>query len=107
MNKNCLLLTSPFRPNIGGVETHLDDLISEGTKKGVNFTVLTYQPLVTEARGKFKEKGKGFTIYRIPWIRMNLFLMLEKFPAFEFAYLFLKYTAENSSGKLKERRSNR
>ena len=88
MNKNCLLLTSPFRPNIGGVETHLDDLISEGTKKGVNFTVLTYQPLVTEARGKFKEKGKGFTIYRIPWIRMNLFLMLEKFPAFEFAYLF-------------------
>ena len=88
MTKSCLLLTSPFRPNIGGVETHLDDLISEGTKKGISFTVITYQPLVTNTTGVFKEKGKGLTVYRIPWLRMNLFLILEKFPAFEFAYLF-------------------
>lgn len=88
MNKNILILTTPFRPNIGGVETHLDDLISVGTKQGYNFSILTYQPLITKAVGKTIEKGRGFTVYRMPWIRMNLFLTLVRFPFFEFLYLF-------------------
>lgn len=86
--KRILILTTPFRPNVGGVETHLDDLISQATKKGWRFFVLTYQPLVTKAKGKTIEKGKGYIVYRIPWIRGGLFLKLEKYPILEFLYLF-------------------
>lgn len=86
--QSILLLTTPFRPNIGGVETHLDDLISAGEENGWDFEVLTYQPLVTNSRGATREKGKGYTITRIPWIRLNLFLKLEKYPILEFLYLF-------------------
>lgn len=88
MTKNILILTTPFRPNVGGVETHLDDLIEVGIKKGYKFYILTYQPLITKAHGQIIEKGKGFTVYRLPWIRMNLFLTLVRFPFFEFLYLF-------------------
>lgn len=88
MHKKILLLTTPFRPNIGGVETHLDDLIKEGAKQGLKFDVVTYQPLITKARGKTIEEGKGFVVYRIPWIRNNLFLKLEPYPILEFLYLF-------------------
>lgn len=88
MTKTILLLTTPFRPNVGGVETHLDDLIEVGIKKGYKFCILTYQPLITKAHGQTIEKGKGFTVYRMPWIRMNLFLTFVKFPFFEFLYLF-------------------
>lgn len=88
MNKYILILTSPFRPNIGGVETHLDDLIKAGLKWGFSFKVIAYQPLVTKARGKFIEKGKNYEIYRVPWPRFNLFLIFEKYPLLEFIYLF-------------------
>jgi len=88
VDKSVLLLTTPFRPNVGGVETHLDDLISEGVKRRIKFIVFTYQPLVTKAKGKTLEKGDGYIIYRIPWIRMNLFLKFEKYPFLEFIYLF-------------------
>jgi len=86
--KKILLITSPFRPNIGGVETHLDDLISAANEKDFVFDVVTYQPLVTRARGKFIERFSGNVIFRIPWPRFNLFLRLEKLPALEFLYLF-------------------
>src|SRR3989344_9034115 len=86
--KKILLITSPFRPNIGGVETHLDDLISAANEKGFVFDVVTYQPLVTRVRGKFIERFSGNVIFRIPWPRFNLFLRLEKLPALEFLYLF-------------------
>src|SRR3989344_7684652 len=88
MNKNVLILTTPFRPNVGGVETHLDDLINVGVKRNCNFYILTYQPLITKAFGPIIEKGQGFTVYRLPWVRMNLFLVFEKLPFFEFLYLF-------------------
>lgn len=88
MAKSILLLTTPFRPNVGGVETHLDDLIREGVKRKIKFIVVTYQPLITKAKGKTLEKGDGYVVYRIPWIRMNLFLKLEKYPLLEFIYLF-------------------
>lgn len=83
-----LLLTTPFRPNVGGVETHLDDLITQATSKGFKFWVITYQPLITKAWGKIVEKDEGFIAYRIPWLRFNLFLRLEKYPLLEFIYLF-------------------
>lgn len=88
MNKSVLILTSPFRPNIGGVETHLDDLVQEGVSLGYRFYIVSYQPLVTRAKGASIERGKGYTVYRLPWVRLNLFLILEKYPILEFLYLF-------------------
>ncbi len=85
---NVLILTTIFGPNIGGVETHLEDLIKYGIKKKIFFDILTYQPLVTEATGKYWEKGDGYQIFRVPWLRFNLFLTLEKYPFLEFIYLF-------------------
>jgi len=87
MNKRVLLLSTCFRPNVGGVETHLDDLVEEGAKRQIEFTVITYQPLITKAFGKYVERGKGYRIIRIPWLRFNLFLILEKYPLLEFLYL--------------------
>ena len=51
MNKNqkgVLILTPFFSPNIGGVETHLDNLVSNLDDKGYRIFVQTYSPLTTE-----------------------------------------------------------
>src|SRR3990167_959391 len=88
MHKSILIISPPFRPNIGGVETHLDDLIKEGVKRGLHFTVIAYQPLVTKVKAKSVEVGCGYKIIRIPWPRFNLFLRLERLPILEFLYIF-------------------
>ena len=81
-----LQLTAHFRPNIGGVETHLDDLCKVLAKKNFNVIVLTYRPLHTKTHWKIFEKEKGIEIIRIPWIP-NLFYKLIFSPILEFGYL--------------------
>jgi len=88
VRKKILILTTCFRPNVGGVETHLDDLINDAGKKGFSFFVLTYQPLISKTKGEIIEKKKLLSVLRIPWLRFNLFLRLNKHPALEFLYLF-------------------
>jgi len=88
--KSGVLILSPFfSPNIGGVETHLDDLsryLSE--KKGQKVYVLTYTPLTTEVKAKlFEKRGPNLTIIRIPWIGKNLFHKFETHPTVQFLYL--------------------
>jgi glycosyltransferase involved in cell wall biosynthesis len=88
MQENGVLIVSPFfSPNIGGVETHLDDLCAFLSKKSRKVFVLTYSPLTVNAKAKFFEKKGTAEITRIPWIGGNLFHKLEKFPLLEFAYL--------------------
>lgn len=82
---NILLLTAHFKPNIGGVETHLSDLCKILGKKN-NVSVLTYRPLQTDADWKMSEKDDGAEIIRIPWIP-NLFYKFIKIPLLEFIYL--------------------
>ena len=84
---NILQLTAHFRPNIGGVETHLDDLCQVLIKKGFNITVLTYRPLETFTKWKMFEKMGNLEIIRMPWIP-NLFYKFIKIPFLEFIYLF-------------------
>lgn len=43
--KAVLILTSHFRPNVGGVETHLSDLTLALTKRRWKTIVATYKPL--------------------------------------------------------------
>lgn len=81
-----LQLTAHFRPNVGGVETHLDDLVKALMSRDFSVAVLTYRPLQTNAQWKVYEKGKNLEIIRIPWIS-NLFYQLVKLPALEFIYL--------------------
>ncbi len=81
-----LQITPHFSPNLGGVETHLNDLISALEKRGHNVFVLTYRPLQTKADWKIFEKRGKIRILRIPWIP-GLFYSLVKRPLLEFLYL--------------------
>lgn len=88
MHKPSILLISfVFSPNIGGVESHLDDLCAYLTKKGYKIVVITYQPLISKGTAFIHESNNNFTIIRIPWFKFNLFNRLEKFPILEFLYL--------------------
>ena len=54
--KKVLQLTVHFSPNIGGVETHLDDLVKALVKRKWEVFVLAYQPLVAKKGWKLYEK---------------------------------------------------
>lgn len=82
-----LQISLQFAPNIGGLETHLSDLLVTLTQKGFNFFVLCYQPLSTKIDWEVYEKKNGAEILRIPWIA-GFFYKLVKFPKLEFLYLF-------------------
>ena len=82
-----LQLTAHYSPNLGGVETHLDDLAVALGARGHDVFVLTYMPLSTRVHWKLYEKQKSLRILRIPWIR-GFFYRLEQSPFLEFLYLF-------------------
>lgn len=81
-----LQLTVHLYPNIGGIETHLNDLINSLIKKDFQITVLAYQPLTAKTKWKIYEKSHNLKIFRIPWIP-NLFYQLVPYPILEFLYL--------------------
>ncbi len=81
-----LQLTSHFRPNVGGVETHLDDLVKGLVSRNYCVSVLTYCPLITKAKWKILERSKNLTIFRIPWFP-GLFYKFVNNPLIEFLYL--------------------
>lgn len=81
-----LQLTVHLFPNIGGVETHLKDLIDALIKRQYKVFALAYQPLSTKTSWKVFQKDKNLTILRLPWIR-GFFEKLVDYPAFEFIYL--------------------
>ncbi len=83
---NILQLTCHFHPSVGGVETHLDDLVTELVNKKHNVFVLSYRPLMSDAKWKIYEKQKGLKVFRIPWIK-GYFYKLVKSPVVEFLYL--------------------
>ena len=59
-----LQLSLNFSPNIGGLETHLSDLVSSLDKRGWEVFVLTYCPLTTYAKWKMYEKINNVSIFR-------------------------------------------
>lgn len=81
-----LQLALSFSPNVGGVETHLSDLVRYLDKRGWKVFVLTYCPLNTKAKWKMHEKINNVSILRIPWFA-GLFYKLTRFPILEFIYL--------------------
>jgi len=81
-----LQLTVHLFPNVGGVETHLKDLIDSLVKKDWKVFVLAYQPLSTKTLWRIFEQGRGVSILRIPWLR-GFFERLVYYPILEFIYL--------------------
>ncbi len=84
--KIVLIVAIGFLPNIGGLETHLKDLIDELLDAKWKVIVLTYQPLHTPVLGKWVESSGNLIIYRLPSFR-GLFYKLLKFPLLEFIFL--------------------
>jgi glycosyltransferase involved in cell wall biosynthesis len=83
-----LMITPFFSPNIGGVETHLDDLCDYLRKRDYRVFVLTYQPLTTKKSGHRLERHSNIEVRRIKWFGYNWFNMLEPKPILVFVYLF-------------------
>lgn len=87
MNQISVLQISPFfSPNVGGVETHLDDLLKLAGKRKIKNTVIAYQPLVGNSKGENFERRSHTVIYRIGWLR-NIFYKTAKYPFLHFFYL--------------------
>lgn len=84
--KNLLIIAIGFLPNIGGLETHLKDLTDELIKDDWKVRVLTYQPLNTPILGKWIERKRNLTIFRLPVLR-GWYYKLLKYPILEFLYL--------------------
>ena len=85
--KGILIISPFFYPNIGGVETHLSDLVKELSKKYKVF-VHTYSPITTQNTSwQKKEKSKNLVIFRHGWFGKNLFHKLEKYSILQFLYL--------------------
>ncbi len=86
--KELLLVSIGFSPNIGGIETHFDNLVDILDKKGWKVWILTYKPITTKVGAfLYERQGKRITIFRIPWFG-KLFYKLVNTPALEFIYLF-------------------
>lgn len=84
---NILHITPFYFPNVGGVETHLTDLMNVlKTYRNLDVSVLTYQALVGEKKGKRKEKDGNITINRIPWLSGLYYKSLTN-PFLHFLYL--------------------
>ena len=84
--KTVAMITPFFRPNIGGVEVHLDDLCKFLTEKGHNVVVLTYQPLVSGTNAPSTERKGRLEIRRVPWFGRGFFYPLERYPILQTSY---------------------
>ena len=89
MNKGVLILTPFFSPNIGGVESHFDDLVDELDANNYNVYVQTFSPITTDnVKWVSKEKrGRNIYIERHWWFGKGLFHKIEKYPLLSFLYL--------------------
>jgi len=85
--KTILILTPFFSPNIGGVETHLDDWCRFLAKRNIPSVVVTFQPLTVNLKAPSSEERGSVRILRHAWIGHNLFHRLEKIPLLQFLYL--------------------
>ena len=73
--KGVLILTPFFSPNIGGVETHLDDLVAALAEKEYQVFVQTYSPITTKNTfWKSRESNESYLhIRRYKWFGGNIF----------------------------------
>lgn len=86
--KNILIITPFYYPNIGGVESHLSDLVTALSNKGYRIFVHTYTPLTTNTKAPlFENPSDNIFIFRYYLPGHGLFHLLEKYPLLDFIYL--------------------
>lgn len=85
--KGILILTPFFSPNIGGVESHLDDLVQQLNQHQIKSYVLAYSPLTTRISYLSTEKIGLCQIIRFKWFGNQLFPKIEKYPILDFLYI--------------------
>ncbi len=83
-----LLVTPFFSPNVGGVETHLDDLCSYLSSRGHRVEVVTYQPLTARTRAPKREVKGNVVIHRSDWFDNTPMLRSERLRSLELPLLF-------------------
>jgi len=88
MKEGILIISVGFRPQIGGLETHLDDLCEYLRRHEYKVFVITYQPITTKAKGPKVERDRNLEIHRIQWFGHNWYHWLERYPPLLFLYLF-------------------
>jgi len=86
-SKGILIVTPFFSPNIGGVETHLDDLCTYLSQNDYRVFVVTYQPLTTRVKGLGLERRGNIEIHRCAWFGYGLFHKLNNRPFLNLLYL--------------------
>ena len=86
--EHILIICPFFRPNIGGVETHLDLLTQYLSRHNYQTTVLTYKPITTQVKDYLKlEKTKNLTIHRYWWFGQKIFDKTTPYPLLQFLYI--------------------
>ena len=89
MRRKILILSPFFSPNIGGVETHLDDLTRGLAELGYDVYVETFSPITTKVKSWDKKETtpEGVHIRRHKWFGQNIFHFVEKYPILDFLYI--------------------
>ena len=62
-----------FRPSVGGLETHMDDLCRYLSSSSHRTFVVTFQPLTNQKSDRILERRGNLTVYRIPGPLHNMF----------------------------------
>jgi glycosyltransferase involved in cell wall biosynthesis len=82
-----LIVSFFFRPNVGGIETHLNDLIKLLESIGLKTFVVTFQPLTSAVKGETVERFNSIRIYRIPNPLFDSFYRLDRHSVLRFLIL--------------------
>lgn len=87
MENVVLQITPFFRPDTGGIQTHVDDLCEYLRTNGWYTYVYTYRPLELKKGASKLEKRENLEVHRINWIRGNWVNIFENNPPMRFLYL--------------------
>ena len=86
--KGILIIVPTYSPNVGGVETHLGDLVRELGSSDYQVYVHTYSPITTPGvNWKPREYFNNVEIRRYSWFGKNLLHNIEKIPILTFLYI--------------------
>lgn len=83
-----LILTLGFSPNIGGLETFLEDFLQFIEPRSIQAVVATLQPFTTPVRAPHWEISGNIEIRRQRWFGNGLFHRVARTPLIAFLYAF-------------------
>jgi glycosyltransferase involved in cell wall biosynthesis len=88
MGKGVLVIVPTYSPNIGGVESHLGDLVQQLDRRDYKVFVHTYSPITTSGvKWLPMERFNNVEIRRYRWFGKNLLHKIEKIPLLHFLYI--------------------